>query len=59
MKPIIIITPNKNLSTNEGEWSRLIWNVSDLHQSDGFTLSLLFLSNGSDANEGIHLDFLS
>ena len=46
----------QNLSTNEGEWSRLIWNVSDLHQSDGFTLSLLFLSDGSDANEGIHLD---
>ena len=46
----------QNLSTNEGEWSRLIWNVSDLHQSDGFYLSFLFLSDGSDANEGIHLD---
>ncbi|MBK64959.1 MAG: hypothetical protein CMB47_05505 [Euryarchaeota archaeon] len=46
----------QNLSTNEGDWSRLIWNVSDLHQNDGFTLSLLFLSDGSDANEGIHLD---
>ena len=46
----------QNLSTNEGEWSRLIWNVTDLHQSDGFFLSFLFLSDGSDANEGIHLD---
>ena len=46
----------QNLSTNEGEWSRLIWNVSSLHQSDGFYLSFLFLSDGSDANEGIHLD---
>tara|TARA_B110000444_G_scaffold4107_1_gene3857 strand:- start:22344 stop:25883 length:3540 start_codon:yes stop_codon:yes gene_type:complete len=45
-----------NLSSNEGDWNRLIWNVSDLHQSGGFTLSFLFKSDGSDANEGIHID---
>ena len=46
----------QNTSTNEGDWSRLIWNVSNMHQSDGFFLSFLFKSDGSDANEGIHLD---
>jgi uncharacterized membrane protein len=46
----------QNLSANEGDWSRLMWNVSDLHQSGGFELSFLFKSDGSNANEGIHLD---
>ncbi len=46
----------QNLSQSEGDWSRLIWNVSNLHQSGGFSLSFLFKSDGSDANEGIHID---
>ena len=46
----------QNLSTTEGDWTRLVWNATGLHQAEGFSLSFLFQSDSSFANEGIHLD---
>ncbi|MDP7446647.1 MAG: hypothetical protein QGF28_05560 [Candidatus Thalassarchaeaceae archaeon] len=46
----------QNLSTTEGDWTRLVWNATGLHQAEGFTVSFLFQSDSSYANEGIHLD---
>ncbi|HJM13094.1 MAG TPA: hypothetical protein QF641_01200 [Candidatus Thalassarchaeaceae archaeon] len=45
-----------NLSSTEGDWTRLVWNATGLHQNEGFTTSFLFRSDSSFADEGIHLD---
>ena len=45
-----------NLSSVEGDWKRVVWNASGLHQNEGFTVSLLFRSNSSFSDEGIHID---
>ena len=49
---------SRNISSSEGDWSRIIWNATGMHQNEGFTLSLLFLSNSSFSDEGIHIDSL-
>ena len=46
----------RNLSSSEGDWSRLVWNATGMHQNEGFTLSFLFRSNSSFADEGVHID---
>ena len=46
----------QNLSSTEGDWSRLVWNATGMHQNEGFTVSLLFRSNSSFSDEGIHID---
>ena len=45
-----------NLSSTEGDWTRLVWNATGLHPNEGFTTSFLFRSDSSFAAEGIHLD---
>jgi len=47
---------SRNLSSSEGDWSRIVWNATGLHQNEGFTLSLLFLSDSSFSDMGIHID---
>lgn len=47
---------SRNLSSTEGDWTRLVWNASGLHQNEGFTVSFLFRSDSSFADEGIHID---
>jgi uncharacterized membrane protein len=46
----------RNISSSEGDWSRLVWNATGMHQNEGFTVSFLFRSNSSFADEGIHID---
>ena len=46
----------RNLSSSEGDWSRLVWNATGMHQNEGFTVSFLFRSNSSFADEGVHID---
>lgn len=47
---------SRNLSSEEGNWTRIVWNASGMHQNEGFTVSLLFRSNSSFSDEGIHID---
>ena len=47
---------SQNLSSTEGDWKRMVWNATGLHQNEGFTLSFLFRSNSSFSDEGIHID---
>jgi len=47
---------SQNLSSAEGDWKRIVWNATGLHQNEGFTLSFLFRSNSSFSDEGIHID---
>ncbi len=47
---------SQNISSSEGEWTRLVWNATGLHPNEGFTTSFLFRSDSSFASEGIHLD---
>ena len=35
----------RNLSSSEGDWTRLVWNATGMHQNEGFTVSFLFRSN--------------
>ena len=46
----------QNLSKNHGDWSQLVWNMTDVHPNADYTLSFRFDSNSSFANQGIHLD---
>ena len=46
----------RNISSAEGDWTRIVWNATGLHQNEGFTVSFLFRSNSSFADEGIHID---
>ena len=45
-----------NISKNEGDWTQLVWNMSEIHNNADYTLSFKFDSNSSLANQGIHLD---
>tara|TARA_Y100000588_G_scaffold202139_1_gene215842 strand:- start:6454 stop:9930 length:3477 start_codon:yes stop_codon:yes gene_type:complete len=47
---------SRNLSSSEGDWTRIVWNATGMHQNEGFTVSFLFRSNSSFADEGIHID---
>ncbi len=47
---------SRNISSSEGDWSRLVWNATGMHQNEGFTVSFLFRSNSSFSDEGIHID---
>lgn len=44
------------LSTTYGDWSQLVWNMSEVHPTGEYTLSFLFESDSSYATQGIHLD---
>ncbi len=44
------------ISNNEGEWTQLVWNMSEIHHNADYTLAFKFDSNSSIANQGIHLD---
>ena len=44
------------LSTIYGDWSQLVWNMSEVHPTGEYTLSFLFESDSSYATQGIHLD---
>ncbi|MEE3231568.1 MAG: hypothetical protein VX235_00615, partial [Candidatus Thermoplasmatota archaeon] len=46
----------QNLSKNHGDWSQLVWNMTDIHPNADYTLAFRFDSNSSFANQGIHLD---
>ena len=46
----------QNISSSEGDWTRLVWNATGLHPNEGFTTSFLFRSDSSFSAEGIHLD---
>ena len=46
----------QNLSKNHGDWSRLVWNMTDIHPNADYTLAFRFDSDSSLANQGIHLD---
>ena len=46
----------QNISSSDGDWSRLVGNATCLHPHDGFTTSFLFRSDSSFSAEGIHLD---
>ena len=47
---------SRNLSSSEGDWTRIVWNATGMHQNEGFTVSFLFRSNSSFSDEGIHID---
>ena len=47
---------SQNLSSTEGDWTRIVWNATGLHQNEGFSLSFLFRSNSSFSDEGVHID---
>ena len=46
----------QDLSKNHGDWSRLVWNMTDVHPNADYSLAFRFDSNSSFANQGIHLD---
>ncbi|MEC8874577.1 MAG: hypothetical protein VX502_04220 [Candidatus Thermoplasmatota archaeon] len=46
----------QNLSSTEGDWTRMVWNATGLHQAEGFTVSFLFQSDSSFSDEGVHID---
>ena len=46
---------SQSLSTN-GEWSQLVWNMSEVHESGEYTLAFRFDSNSSYSSPGIQLD---
>ena len=45
-----------NISKNQGEWTQLVWNMTEIHPNADYSLSFKFDSNSSLANQGIHLD---
>jgi len=47
---------SSNLSSSEGDWTRMVWNATGLHKNEGFTVSFLFRSNSSYSDEGVHID---
>jgi len=47
---------SRNISSSEGDWTRLVWNATGLHQNEGFTVSFLFRSDSAFADEGVHID---
>ena len=46
---------SQELSTN-GDWSQLVWNMSEIHESAEYTLAFRFDSNSSYASPGIKID---
>ena len=46
----------QNISKNQGDWTKLVWNMTDIHPNGDYTLAFRFDSNSSFANQGIHLD---
>ena len=46
---------SQQLSTS-GDWSQLVWNMTDVHPSGDYTLAFRFDSDSSYASEGIHID---
>ncbi len=48
--------PSTGLSSVEGDWSQLIWDMTDTLPNDSYNLAFRFNSDSSIATEGIHLD---
>lgn len=46
---------SQQLSTN-GDWSQLVWNMTDVHPSGEYTVAFRFDSNSSYSSSGIQLD---
>ena len=46
----------QSISKNQGDWTQLIWNMTDIHPNADYSFSFKFDSNSSHANQGIHLD---
>ena len=46
---------SQSLSTT-GEWSQLVWNMTEVHSSAEYTLAFKFDSNSSFASQGIQID---
>jgi len=46
---------SQQLSTS-GEWSQLVWNMTDVHSSGEYTVAFRFDSNSSYSSPGIQLD---
>jgi len=46
---------SQQLST-DGEWSQLVWNMTDVHSSGEYTVAFRFDSNSSYSSSGIQLD---
>jgi len=46
----------QELSTTYGDWTQLVWNMTDVHPTGDYTLAFRFDSDSSYATQGIHLD---
>ena len=44
------------LSTTFGNWTQLVWNMTDVHPTGDYTVAFRFDSDSSFATQGIHLD---
>ena len=44
------------LSSSFGNWTQLVWNMTDVHPTGDYTLAFRFDSDSSYATQGIHLD---
>ena len=44
------------LSSTVGNWTQLVWNMSDVHANSQYSLAFRFDSDSSFATQGIHLD---
>ena len=44
------------LSTTFGNWTQLVWNMTDVHPNGDYTVAFRFDSDSSVATQGIHLD---
>ena len=46
----------QELSETYGDWTQLVWDMSDVHPTGDYTLAFRFDSDSSFATQGIHLD---
>ncbi|MDP6906560.1 MAG: hypothetical protein QF440_04000 [Candidatus Thalassarchaeaceae archaeon] len=46
----------QSLSTTAGDWTQVVWNMTDVHDEQAFMISYSKIADEQFANEGIHID---
>ena len=44
------------VSPAQNDWTQIVWNMTDVHDDQGYTLSYSKIADNSGANEGMHID---
>ena len=44
------------VSSAQNDWTQIVWNMTDVHDDQGYTISYTKIADNSGANEGMHLD---